>query len=559
MGFRDVRSLARHYNTKRKRISKWLIVAAIIVGLVFSLFFSNFFVMPIALCVAFALNTGIYYALKKYSESILFKLRDPQMYKEILLDGYGDTKGKDLLKAAYYCGDFQTVVNICYPKTENDHFIYLARMFFDLADTESLRRVCDEFEQYPQKCNCEVMNFFKAFCSENYEECRNICNDRILQNKQNLFKVQWAFYRAVTDYRSGDKESAVEGFESVIRQGKYLNYAKIASGYLEALNENREYVADVVIPEPDVEYKLPKSKPIFGWKHLAVFLIACSICPAVVAVYNGITSDITYKMKKALSTQYSGYEYIDHVDVMQGEKILDTLCFFRTSEGDLSMVSLITFNEEEWYIFFDFGPVYEGFNASYVDPHYRYMSDIYFCEKAAQVPSNAYLTYELNDNGKTLYVYIGNVFRLSDYESDMWYKTAMMEKRSYELEALVSARYFMTRQLDDFNILDFAWIRKDLKFVDYLCAYSTSESELNVAIFSRDSNQDVSFLYNTFTDLKVGKVYTYTEFEKKYVISYCFYKNKLDAPKNSYYLEEIQVNGRDLWLAVVDVQENLAE
>ena len=44
-----------------------------------------------------------------------------------------------------------------------------------------------------------------------------------------------------------------------------------------------------------------------------------------------------------------------------------------------------------------------------------------------------------------------------------------------------------------------------------------------------------------------------------YNIGYCFYENRVDVPKDAYYIEEIQVNQRDLWIGVIRIEEVVSE
>lgn len=392
---RDVKSLARYYNTKRTVVSKWLVIIAVIIGLIAFLMRSNVIVMPIALILSYILIVALYYGAKIWAAK-KYKEKDPELYKEILLDGY----------------------------------------------------------------------------------------------------------------------------------------------------------------EKHSEYNSKKRNNILNYKHLIIFVIACAIGPTILFIGNKIDSSMTLKMKEAISTQHNKFKYIDYLHIMKDEKRVDTLCFYEDEEGTLSMSSLITFTEEDWYIFWYFGPIYDGFSTVYVDPHYKYMTKLHVCNSKTDIPPSAYLSYEIDG----LFIYIIDIVQLSPYESDVWYgATITGESRNFELNTLLTVREILSENLEEFEILDLAWIRKDWKFADYLCIYSTPENELNTAVFTKDKNKDICDFRTTFEGLKLGETYFYTESRNMYNIGYCFYENRVDVPKDAYYIEEIQVNQRDLWIGVIRIEEVVSE
>lgn len=205
----------------------------------------------LVICIANFFVTRI--IIRKVLLSVLLDDLDAPLFRKIVKKG----KFAGLqLWSEYYCGNFGNVVELCrkkladYKAAKKGRYMYLqnlAAVYYITGDSESLRAVCREVEEYlktekpsakrKQAAYIKIFDFYNAYLAGDWESCEKIDERQV---KTKLDRITRAHTHARLALAKGELERAKELFEE-IRQAPNLCYAACAEEGLRAIEEGRPY------------------------------------------------------------------------------------------------------------------------------------------------------------------------------------------------------------------------------------------------------------------------------------------------------------------------------
>lgn len=219
-------------------------------------------------------------AFRLYNKFIMAPLiheMDPTLYRAILLEAkWAAYPGVDHMFAAYYHGEYQTVIDLCAnkmadPKCQRFTLFYLlelASTYFELNDMAALRRTLDHYDAYlatrkdgdALRQKYQSMQYYRAYADGDYAACRVIIEPLIRKGDLLLYHVEFSFLHALACYRLGDLTAAQSSFAFVVQNAPKLHFCTIAQKYLDAMERGEDYCAEVTTLTPDPAYQ-PLSFP----------------------------------------------------------------------------------------------------------------------------------------------------------------------------------------------------------------------------------------------------------------------------------------------------------
>lgn len=339
----DPKSIAALYKTKR--IIALLLLFCLWVVLIIQ--FKSILLdvlLYFVLIVVTILTTGKIYL--NNIQSILIKNFDPFLFREVLEAGrIASLHANERIIAAFYCGDYQSVIDICTLKLNDkklkqfklQYLLYLARTYFELRDTENLRRVCNEFDEYAAsskngkkiKEKYMVFGFYSAYLSRDFSLCKEryekaFADNKMMKNKFNQAHTRYTY--ALICYECGDFNTALDNFNYVIGVAEKLNIAKTAEKYINAINKEREYKPEPIMLTPTEDFSMPlykenKKKALRALITTWIIVIAVGAAIVLLSVFS--VKNTEKKAKEAASRYYEGVEIV-RVDLIKYED--DTIC-----------------------------------------------------------------------------------------------------------------------------------------------------------------------------------------------------------------------------------------
>lgn len=315
----------------------------------------------------------VVFCYNRYITSVLTKEFSPELYKQVLIEGELISRAAtERINATFYTGDYQKTIDIVYDRMKDEkcskfkpfYLITLARIYFELADDESLRRVCEEFETYAASSKSPakiwekymVMKFYSAY-SKGEPLCRAEY-EKLMNNKKKMksvwFQVHARYTYAVILYLEGEKEAALNHFNYVIGVAEGLNIAGISKGYVEAIKKGKEYNRETVILRPTEDYKFSaykritkknRKKAVIG---LAAYLAAAITLLGGVKIYNDVAKA---KYEKAVAEHYSEFEIIDTVSLIKNREVVATITLCNTETDGIVIGSTYEYEDKKGNIF----------------------------------------------------------------------------------------------------------------------------------------------------------------------------------------------------------------
>lgn len=230
---------------------------------------------------------------------------DPQMYYTVTHGiGAHGTNGMTDITTAYYLYDYHAAYNLCLQKLHStksglytyQYKMYLARMYFDTAELDKLRGICNDFQaafenkRHLSMIYGNLIRFYTVFCDGDYATCRDLYKKLMsekLYHSNRLTKIQIDYAYAVACLKNGDTEEAVLYFERIVQEAPKLNFARIAEHYLDAVSReqsdrppDRHCIQDNNYVPPRVEQQkssLPKRIGMLAVLCVALIVIGVSL------------------------------------------------------------------------------------------------------------------------------------------------------------------------------------------------------------------------------------------------------------------------------------------
>ena len=259
-------------------------VAIAIIMLVFT---DNNFLYGLSLLLGFVsikISGAIFY--NKFFNSILTNELNLPKYIDLIETGKIVSNSLlEHLNIAYYSGDYNKVINICKIKLENKKFekvkhfylLMLARSYFEIGDLGNLKTVNEMFKSFIAtnkngnkiKEKLIYFKFVDLYLSGDFSTAKELYEKLYSSQKENQSKVKLndvsiRFTFAICCYKCGEFAKATELFNDVIALAPTFHYAEIAKGYLEAINNNTDYIPERITFDTDTtNIPIPKSRKKF--------------------------------------------------------------------------------------------------------------------------------------------------------------------------------------------------------------------------------------------------------------------------------------------------------
>lgn len=321
--------------------------------------------------------------------SVLFNDLNAQQFHQII------TNNKHFLpplsyriNAAFFTGDYQTVVNIvscqirkkrCSIKEKLFYLSLLARVYFELRDFDKLNLLLKKHDEirelYPSKKLVNTANsiwsYYRYFLDGNFEACKTICREKHLELNSKAWdakirKLNNDFAYAVACYENGDTNDAIEYFESIISYAQNMHSSELSARYVEAIKTNSEItVFEEIVPEKNYQlYDSRTTKKIHRHRIITVILliiVSSSIITSSVfdymekkkqeqhqEIYNSALAEYETKLNNALSKHYDNAIFVKYFEVRDGEQHIDTFCLIDVGYR-MDLASVVTYDGEKTF------------------------------------------------------------------------------------------------------------------------------------------------------------------------------------------------------------------
>lgn len=297
----------------------------------------------------------------KYFISILLDDLDADTYLAMICQGRLDRRGALLrLDGEYFCGNYQNVVSICRKKQADPkiaqryryyYLVYLANVYFDLGDDESLRQVCEQYElavaaerpgkQKKLRTKFTRMEFFSAYLRGDAEACAVWMNKSTIvmrgQHRQTFYKARLAIMQGKTDV-------ARVYYEELAGAVPQLCYGKLAARILERM-KNPESAQDAhkLYEEEPLDETL--EVPLYPMKRRGLKLALCALLFSfgvgilVLSALRGDRADRAFEREMAayregirvlVEEDHDGVEVLDSFTLKNGNEVVDTMFICKT-------------------------------------------------------------------------------------------------------------------------------------------------------------------------------------------------------------------------------------
>ncbi len=347
---------------------------------------------PMIVLVSVALLFFLYSFLIKISAnktiaSVLFNDLNAQEFHRII------TSSKHFLpplsyriNAAFFTGDYQTVVNIascqlrkkrCSIKEKVYYLSLLAHTYFGLRDFDKLKLLLKKYDEikelYPSKklfnTPNSIWNYYRHFLDGNFEACKTICREKLLGLNSKAWdakvrKLNNDFAYAVACYENGETNNAIECFESIISYAPYMHSSELSVRYVEAIKKNSEMtLLSEIAAEKDFQlYDDRTTKKIQRHRIITtilltlvcVSLIASEVVDFVInekqnqhgAENNSTIVEFEKDLSDAIAMNYDKANFITYFNVTNGTQHIDSFCLVEHGDG-LDLASIVTYDGGE--------------------------------------------------------------------------------------------------------------------------------------------------------------------------------------------------------------------
>lgn len=379
---------------KEKIMRKYCVLCSITGIALISLWIAIYFAIPgniiaifslLVISVLMRLIIGI--IANETIASVLFNDLNAQQFHQII------TNNKHFLpplsyriNAAFFTGDYQTVVNIvscqirkkrCSIKEKLFYLSLLARVYFELRDFDKLNLLLKKHDEirklYPSKKLVNTANsiwsYYRYFLDGNFEACKTICREKHLELNSKAWdakirKLNNDFAYAVACYENGDTNDAIEYFESIISYAQNMHSSELSARYVEAIKTNSKMtLLSEIVPEKDFQpYDDRTTKKIQRHRIVTtilltlfcVFVISSEVIDFIVdrkqnqynSEYNSTIVEFERDLSNAIARNYDNANFIKYFNVADGTQHIDSFCLIEHGNG-LDLASIVTYDSGE--------------------------------------------------------------------------------------------------------------------------------------------------------------------------------------------------------------------
>ncbi|MBQ8893536.1 MAG: hypothetical protein IJ043_03910 [Clostridia bacterium] len=290
------RQIIRRHKTVTWVSSILILLLYILVLILFKDRFGVQLLLLLAFMVLMRLKGNVIY--NRYFTRVLAEELDPLRFLALHAEPMFFLRtSRERIMGAYYCGDYQTAVNLCHLRLQDKklkkayylYWIYLARIAFETGDLEALRRACNAFEAQAtekQRNAVVVMKFYRMFLNGDYkggmELYRKVVDDP-RYNRDPLDRISCRFTYAVACRICGETETAQVLFKYVAENAGGIHLGGLARRYL----EDECYAPSFTSIRPDPAYRQEGYEEAFR-KAKRFKIIIWSAAAVVLAVVLGV-------------------------------------------------------------------------------------------------------------------------------------------------------------------------------------------------------------------------------------------------------------------------------
>lgn len=290
------------------------------------------------------------------------------------------------INAAFFTGDYQTVVNIasyqlrkkrCSIKETFYYLSLLARTYFELRDFDKLTLLLNKYDEikklYPSKklfnTTNSIWSYYRYFLEGNFEACKTICREKLLELNSKAWdskikKLHNDFAYAVACYQNGDTNDAIEYFESIILYAPNMHSSELSIRYVDAIKKNLKITLfSEIVPERNYtlrDKRTTKKTRQYRIITAILLILVCSsiITPSVIdsivnkgqnqynPTYNTDIIEYEKKLNNAIAKIYNNANFIKYFNVKDGTQHIDSFCLIQYNDS-LDLASIVTYDEGE--------------------------------------------------------------------------------------------------------------------------------------------------------------------------------------------------------------------
>ncbi len=307
----------------------------------------------------------------KYIHSILYSELNPPKYALAILSLSPSLTVK--LTAAFYMGDYQTVINICNKQLKNQsksksklyYLSLLAKVFFLCGDTEQLSTICAQADKiFPEKESLRnkfpIFSFYRLFLEQNYLQCLVYCEtqQKALAPRSYAYKISslsLKYNKAVVLFNMGEDKQSNTIFADIITEAPKMNFAMLAKQYTESRFTTINLLPDETFEVFDERAKKRIRKNRIVRTIITIFAIIILLVSIAFNLLNDSSkpsednntvnnshsetnqneaiAEYEKALHSVLSKNYSEYKLLDYFNVYREGKVIDVLCLVENGGG----------------------------------------------------------------------------------------------------------------------------------------------------------------------------------------------------------------------------------
>ncbi len=372
----------------------------------------------IALIISLSINT-FFYSIKL--RKIISNELNPQKYKEVI-----DTKfivsyslEHDLF-CSHYAGEYQKVIDICtyrLKKRKNSwpYYAYLAGAYFQLEDIDSLRSICDKFDEATRakkgniQARAPLMKYYSLYAKGEHEALKELYDIPEKTNYSKAGLMLFEYIHAINFYTLGDVAKAKEIFEKIKCDAPLLGIGKLSESKLEAINQGKDFEINPIKLNPTEAFLPTKSQRNVDRLKLIrkissfILIIVFAIGFSLIGFLEKKSEEYEQRLYDAIDVYYDDFEILDHFNIKKDGELVEAACIFQQSNGTFAVGYFVKYPDIGEVISIGHDEIVIG--KSYYDfsPCTDYIICYEFFENKNDIPPENHFVSKLNANGKTIY------------------------------------------------------------------------------------------------------------------------------------------------------------
>lgn len=317
----------------------------------------DYFVSFLCVIIAFFLIKIVQFWYRAKIESITLKELNPSKMKAVLeIKGIYAYLPDRYLLAHFYNGDHQETIDMCnfllkgkggkYPWT---YYRYLAGVYFQIGDIDSLKAVCEQFEACKATNSkidlfCPLMKLYRLYASGKNEALKALYESEEKNQYNKATYMVCEYIHGVNFYTLGETEKAKEIFKAISEKAPLLGVGKLSAKQLENIERGEKYEINQIRIIPSEDYSLPTNA-----KKARVFSIirACCIVLFVLLSILIIVASVKEDQKRkelerfekelysVIDESYDDFQVLTGFSLIKDGEQIEYMVAFESKENDI--------------------------------------------------------------------------------------------------------------------------------------------------------------------------------------------------------------------------------